>query len=260
MKLMLAQTNPAWGDAKANLKALKSLCKLATNAQVDLLVLPELALTGYNIFDRLDSLAESEDGPISNQVAKFASEYKLHILFGLAQRQSDEILTNSAVLFDDTGKRLTTYHKRQLWDRENDYFTAGKEGCVIDTHLGRLGLMICYDNEFPEIARELAQAGAQIILSPTANMLPNADRQILQVRARAMDNQCFVACVNRSGVEGALHYCGHSLVAGPDGEVLGSLGRDSGVLIVDIDLNRIQESRSHQDYLTDLQKLNGADL
>jgi predicted amidohydrolase len=261
MRLMLAQTNPVWADTAANLDALEDLCRLAVNAKVDLLAMPELAFTGYNIFDCLDSpntLVEPIGGPISSQVTKLAIKYNLHILFGIAERQSNGQLTNSAVLLDDNGNRLATYHKRQLWDRENERFTAGKKHCVVDTRFGRLGLMICYDNEFPEITRELVQAGAEIILSPTANMIPNAERQILQIRARAMDNQCFVACINRSGTEGELYYCGNSLVAGPDGEVVGSLGIDSGTLIVDINLTRINESRANQDYLKDLQTLEGA--
>lgn len=252
MKLMVAQTDPLWAEPTANLEALEPLCRLAVEAKVDLLALPELAFTGYNIFERLDSLAEAIDGPIVTEVAKLASKYNLHLLFGLAERRPSGELSNSAILIDDNGQHLATYDKRYLWDRENEFFTAGKKSCVVDTRFGKLGLMICYDNEFPEVARELAQAGAQIILSPTANMLPNAERQVLQIRARAMDNQCFVACINRSGEEGALHYCGNSIVAGPDGEVLGRLGLAAGTVIVDIDLARIDESRTHQDYLQDL--------
>lgn len=256
---MIAQINPICGETALNLKALESLCRLAAEAKVDLLALPELAFTGYNIFERLDDLAEAIDGPIVTEVARLASEYNLHLLFGLAKRRLSGGLSNSAILIDDNGKHLATYDKRYLWDRENQFFAAGKKSCVIDTRFGKLGLMICYDNEFPEVARELAQAGAQIILSPTANMLPNAERQVLQIRARAMDNQCFVACINRSGVEGTLHYCGNSVVAGPDGEVLGRLGLAAGTVIVDIDLARINESCTHQNYLKDLQQFNGAD-
>jgi len=265
MKLMIAQTNPSWAEPSANLDALESLCRLAVEVKVDLIALPELAFTGYNIFERLDDLAEAIDGPIVTQVAKLANQYNLHVLFGLAERRDSSGLSNVAVLIDDNGQRLATYDKRYLWDREHEFFTAGKKPCVVDTRFGKLGLMICYDNEFPEVARELAQAGAQIILSPTANMLPNAERQVLQVRARAMDNQCFVACVNRSGEEDNLQYCGNSIVAGPDGEVLGRLGLTAGTMIVDIDLARIDESRTHQNYLSDLNLSrldisNGADL
>lgn len=259
MRLMLAQTDPIWADPSANLEALEKLCQLAKHGKADLLAMPELALTGYNIFDSLDTLAEPVNGPISTQVAKLAIKYDLYILFGIAESQSDSQLNNAAVLLNNNGERIATYHKRQLWGRENEHFTAGNQHCVVDTPFGCLGIMICYDNEFPEIARELTQAGAQIILSPTANMLPNAERQILQVRARAMDNQCFVACINRSGVEDELHYCGHSLVAGPDGEVLASLGYDSAISIVSINLARIDESRANQDYLKDLQNLKGDD-
>lgn len=255
MRLMLAQTDPVHADVAANLDALDGLCQQAVAAGAQLLALPELALTGYNVFERLDELAD--EGELIDQVARLAHQYRLHLLFGLAQRQADGRLTNSAVLIDDAGTTLACYHKRQLWDREHQYFTPGDELCVADTRLGRLGLMICYDNEFPEIARALAQAGAEVILSPTANMVPNAERQQLQIRARALDNQRFVACINRAGIEGELHYCGNSLVAGPDGEVLGRLGNDAGVLVVDIEHSRIDESRSHQDYLKDLRALPG---
>ncbi|MBY6027970.1 MULTISPECIES: carbon-nitrogen hydrolase family protein [Halomonas] len=255
MRLMLAQTDPVTGDIAANLSTLEGLCRQAEAAGADLLALPELALTGYNVFDRLDELAD--EGALVDRVASLARQYHLHVLFGLALRQADGRLTNSAVLLDDEGHQLACYHKRQLWDREHRYFAPGDELCVVDTRLGKLGLMICYDNEFPEMARALAQAGAEVILSPTANMVPNADRQQLQIRARAMDNQRFVACINRSGVEDTLHYCGNSLVAGPDGEVLGRLGNDAAVLVVDLDLERIHESRVHQDYLKDLRPLKG---
>ena len=266
MKLMIAQTSPLLAEPTVNLEALESLCRLAVEAEVDLIALPELAFTGYNIFERLDRLAQTIDGPIVTEAARLADKYNLHLLFGLAERQSNDELSNSAILLDDNGQHLATYNKRHLWGRENEFFIAGKKSCVVDTRFGKLGLMICYDNEFPEVARELAQAGAEVILSPTANMLPNAERQVLQIRARAMDNQCFVACINRSGVEDTLHYCGNSIVADPDGEVIGRLGLTAGTMIVDIDLARIDESRTHQNYLKDLRALkdthvvNGADL
>lgn len=257
MRLVIAQTDPVRGEARDNLAALEALCHQAVLAGADLVALPELALTGYNVFEQLETLSDPVGGPLSEQLGRLAAEFGLHLLVGLAERQSDGRLTNSAVLFDDHGQRIATYHKRQLWDREHQYFSAGDELCVVETRLGRLGLMICYDNEFPEIARALAQRGAEVILSPTANMVPNAERQQLQIRTRAMDNQCFVACINRAGIEDQLHYCGNSLVAGPDGEVLGLLGVDPGVLIVDLDLDRIDESRVHQNYLKDLRAIEG---
>lgn len=252
MRLMLAQTAPRWGDVPANLVALEALCRQASAAGADLLALPELALSGYNVFARLDEFAEPEGGPIARRLAELAAEHGLFLVVGLAQRQADGRLTNTAVLIDDHGERLATYHKRQLWDREHAVFAAGDDVCVVDTRLGRLGLMICYDNEFPEMARALARGGAEIILSPTANMMPNAGRQVLQIRARALDNQCFVACINRAGAEAELHYCGNSLIAGPDGEILGQLGAGAGSLMVDLDRGRIAESRALQDYLKDL--------
>ena len=253
MRLCIAQTDPIRGDIRRNLETLDRLCEQAVLAGADLLALPELALTGYNIFAQLDVLAD--DGTLQRQVAELARRHGLFLLFGVAQRHVDGNLRNSAVLIGEDGTTLASYHKRHLWDEEARHFTPGEALCVVETRLGRLGLMICYDNEFPEMARALAQSGAQVILSPTANMLPNAERQILQIRARAIDNQCFVACINRAGREDNLHYCGHSLVAGPDGEVIGQLGTHTGTLMIDIDLQQIAESQRHQHYLKDLRPL-----
>ncbi|MGC3873787.1 carbon-nitrogen hydrolase family protein [Halomonas sp. GXIMD04776] len=252
MKMMLAQTAPARFDVKANLATLKRLCQQAVDSEAELLVLPELAMTGYNIFDQLTTLAEPLDGPLCRAVADYAQRYGLHIIFGLAERDPHGILYNTAILLDDTGAQLGAYRKRQLWGREHQHFRPGDAHCVLDTRLGRIGLMICYDNEFPEIARALARQGAQLIVSPTANMHPNASRQRLQIRARAMDNQCFVACANRAGQEEALHYCGNSLIADPDGEVLGQLGEPSGVLVTPLDFSAIETSQRAQNYLKDL--------
>ncbi|WP_227367768.1 carbon-nitrogen hydrolase family protein [Halomonas sp. M20] len=252
MKMMLAQTAPARFDVKANLATLEMLCRQAIASKVELLVLPELALTGYNIFDRLATFAEPLDGPLCQAVADFARRFGIYIAFGMAERDSQGTLYNTAVMLDDRGTQLGAYRKRQLWDREHEHFRPGDEYCVLDTRLGRIGLMICYDNEFPEISRTLTGQGAQLIVSPTANMHPNASRQRLQIRARAMDNQCFVACANRAGQEDALHYCGNSIIAGPDGEVLGQLGEASGTLIAELDFSAIDTSRQAQDYLKDL--------
>lgn len=252
MRVMIAQTAPVRFDVAANLAALESLCRQAVAAEVDLLVLPELAMTGYNVFDRLETLAEPLDGPLCRAVADQAERFGLHIAFGVAERAPEGALYNTAVLVDDTGARLGAYRKRQLWDREHQHFRPGDAHCVLDTRLGRIGLMICYDNEFPEVSRALARQGAQLIVSPTANMQPNASRQRLQIRARAMDNQCFVACANRAGQEDALVYCGSSLVAGPDGEVLGQLGEAPGTLVASLDFAAINLSRQAQNYLGDL--------
>ncbi|WP_079201564.1 carbon-nitrogen hydrolase family protein [Pseudomonas sp. CC6-YY-74] len=251
MRLMIAQTAPQRAQIPHNLDELEALCLQAKEAQVDLLALPELALTGYLIFDRLDALAESLDGPLLTEAARLARRYGLHLVLGVAEKAADGIY-NSAVLLDDQGTLLGCYRKMQLWADEHGVFTPGETPLVVDTRLGRIGLMICYDNEFPEVSRALAQQGAELIISPTANMEPNAKRQQLQITCRALDNQVFVACINRSGQEDHLQFCGHSLVADPDGEVLVQLVDQPDSAILDLDLSRCQESRKAQDYLRDL--------
>lgn len=251
MRLMIAQTAPQRERIPHNLAELEALCRAAQEARADILALPELALTGYLIFNQLDELAEPRNGPLLTEAARLARHYGLHLVLGFAEKATEGIY-NSAVLLDDMGRQLGCYRKMQLWADEHEVFLPGSEPLVVETRHGRIGLMICYDNEFPEVSRALAQQGAELIISPTANMEPNAQRQQLQVRCRALDNQVFVACVNRSGQEDHLQFCGHSLVAGPDGEVLTQLTQQPGTSILDLDLSRCQESRKAQDYLHDL--------
>lgn len=183
MRLMLAQTDPVTGDIAANLSALEGLCRQAEAAGADLLALPELHSPATTC------LTASMSWPTRERWSIAWRRWHASIICMCCSAwhcaRPDGRLTNSAVLLDDEGHQLACYHKRQLWDREHRYFAPGDELCVVDTRLGKLGLMICYDNEFPEMARALAQAGAEVILSPTANMVPNADRQQLQIRGQS---------------------------------------------------------------------------
>ena len=137
--------------------------------------------------------------------------------------------------------------KSFLWGREQNYFVHGeREYTPVDTSVGRLGLLICYDIEFPEPARALALKDAQIILVPSVWSLPALNRWQIQLPARALDNTVFVAGINNVG-EGA---CGHSKVVQPDGAVLAEASEEKEeILFCDVDFGKIEEVRSRIPYL-----------
>jgi predicted amidohydrolase len=131
-------------------------------------------------------------------------------------------------------------------------FSAGDAALpIVELNGWKLGFLICYDLEFPENARRLALAGAELILVPTANMQPYEYIADVTVRARAIENQCFVAYANYCGHEGELRYCGQSSIAAPDGSRPALAGLDEALIVGDLDRHLIDESRAAYNYLHD---------
>ena len=142
---------------------------------------------------------------------------------------------NSAYVIGADGEDLARYRKVQLFGpRENAIFTHGDQLVVFDYQGIRFGLMICYDVEFPEHTRALARAGATVILTPTANMMPFVTVADIQVPGRALENGVTIVYANYCGSEGDLTYVGDSLICGPDGYPLGRMGKEAGLLSVDL--------------------------
>lgn len=134
---------------------------------------------------------------------------------------------------------------------EQDYYTPSEEGfCVFETALGRIGVVVCFDRHFPESIRSCALQGAELVVIPTANTFGEArDRFEWEVRVAAEQNGLFVAMCNRVGVEEAMHFCGDSLVAGPEGERVAKAGEGEEVLVAEIDLGRVGAVRRERPYL-----------
>jgi predicted amidohydrolase len=159
---------------------------------------------------------------------------------------------NSAALFDAAGRPLLNHRKLHLWgEAERSVFAAGDRLAVARLDGLRVGLLICYDLEFPEAARALALEGADLILTPTA--LPAGTDPIprIVVPARAWENQLYVAYANRCGQEAGLTYLGQSTVAAPDAAILGRAGEGEEMLVADLDRDRLQASRAENPYLAD---------
>jgi predicted amidohydrolase len=257
LKLGIFQAIGTPGDVSANLALLAEKAKQASEQGVALLVLPELFLTGYNIGDAAWKLAEPLDGPSLQAAAQIAQECNLALLFGYAELSQGSVY-NSAVLIDATGEIAANYRKIHLYGSEEQrLFQPGNQWVIHSIAGVTVGVLICYDVEFPEAVRALVQQGAELIAVPTALPAPCAEvPTALEVAktlvpTRALENQVFVAYVNHCGSEEGLDYCGLSCVVGPDGRELVRAGLNEALLIAEINPVKIQQERAVYSYLGD---------
>ena len=252
MRIALAQAAGTPGDVAANLADVERLATRAAGEGAGLVVFPEAFVTGYNIgAQRLRALAEPADGPSTQRVADIARAAGLAILVGYAERDGDAVF-NSAVLVDRDGSTKANHRKLHLWGAlDRDAFAAGDVLTLADLDGVRVGVLVCYDIEFPEAARALAVEGAHLIAVPTALMEPAVEIAEVLPPARALENQVFVAYANRVGDEGELHYVGRSCVAGPTGEVTRAARDVETLLVADVDPGAIEKARSRTHYLAD---------
>jgi predicted amidohydrolase len=239
-------------DVAGNLQRLHQLALEAKGA--DLLVLPEMFLTGYNIgVDAVSVLAEVYNGESAQQIARIAKTTGIAILYGYPERTGDGQIYNAVQLIDANGERLCNYRKTHLFgDLDRSMFSAGTDDFpIVELNGWKLGFLICYDLEFPENTRRLALAGAELILVPTANMTPFDFIADVTVRARAYENQCYVAYANYCGHEGDIQYCGQSSIAAPDGSRIAQAGLDEALIVGELDRQLMLDSRAANRYLID---------
>lgn len=242
-------------DVLQALGRLESFAAEARDLGCTLLVTPEMYLTGYNIGRaEVERLAEPHDGLIATAVARIAREVGIAILFGFPEKVADtNQIFNAAQLVDSTGTRLCTYRKTHLFgDVDDRQFSAGKSrSAVVDLDGWKVAVAICYDIEFPELARACALDGAEILLVPTANMVPYLSVPNRLVPARAEENGVFVAYANYVGTEGDFTYCGLSCICDPAGDDLARAGRGEALLAARLDPARIGQVRQGVTYLQD---------
>ena len=167
-----------------------------------------------------------------------------------------EGIYNTAFALDATGRLLGRHRKAHLFgDLDRALFVAGEHPfTTVDLHGVRIALCICYDVEFPETVRGAALAGAHLVAVPTAQMEPFRFVAEQLVRARAWENQIYVAYVNHDGSEGDLEYVGRSSIVGPDATVLDAAGHGEAVLCAEIDPGAVARARVENPYLTDLRR------
>jgi predicted amidohydrolase len=221
-------------------------------AGADLVVTAEMSTTGYHIGARSHELAEPADGPIAARMSALARKTGVALAYGYPETDGSHVY-NSVQLIDAAGRRLANYRKTHLFGNlDKAWFTPGSEAVVqADLDGVRVGLLICYDVEFPEIVRAHALAGTELLVVPTALMSPYELVADTLVPARAYESQLFVAYANRCDTERELTYCGRSCVVAPTGEVLARAGSGPGLIAADVTRAALVASRLENTHLAD---------
>ncbi|MCX4821710.1 carbon-nitrogen hydrolase family protein [Streptomyces sp. NBC_01142] len=257
LRTALLQSSGRPGSVAENLKVLDEAAGRAAAAGAGLLICPELFLTGYAIGDDLPRLAEPADGPGARSVAETAERHGIAVMYGYPEREGEPggpgRIFNSAQLIGPDGARLANYRKTHLFGCfEQEWFTPGEQ-LVVQAELGgiRIGLMICYDVEFPENVRAHALAGTDLLLVPTAQMHPFQFVPEALVPVRAFESQMYIAYVNRTGPEGEFEFVGLSCLASPDGAVRARAGRGEELVFGEVDPVFLSASREANPYLRD---------
>ena len=223
-RVACCQIAPRVGDLAYNRALCAQAIREAALNGAQLVVLPELAQSGYVFADQTEAmaLAEAVDGPSVAEWQRLAKDLNLVLVAGFCERINASTLANSAVLIDPTGVRAV-YRKAHLWDGEKRVFVAGNAPPpVVQTQLGRIGMVICYDLEFPEWVRLVALQGAQLLCVPTNwpdGGHPAGERpsEVVRVQANAAFNRLFIAASGRCGTERGVPWVGGSVIVDCDG-------------------------------------------
>jgi predicted amidohydrolase len=227
VRVAVHQLAPVVGDLDGNRARALAALDAAADAGARIVVLPELAASGYVFHDADEAraLAEPPDGPTVTGWAERAAAHDVVVVGGFAEDGGDGRLYNSAALVDPGGVRAV-YRKVHLWDREQLVFTPGDEPpAVVDTTYGRIGVLVCYDLEFPEWSRAVALRGAELLCVPTnwpREPRPDGERpmEVLRAMVTAATNRMAVAVCDRCGDERGTSWVAGSAIAGPDGWLL----------------------------------------
>lgn len=250
MKIELAQVAGIEGDLDGNLtKALERIN--AAQSNTDIIVFPETHLTGFAERDAATSRAISNNDPVFHTLQLAAKRQDLAIVLGFLEQDDGAGCFNTNVLITPEDGPILHYRKTHLWTDERNLVTPGDCLSCIKWRDRHIGLMICYDLEFPETARALASLGAELIVITNGNMDPYGPVHFHLARARAIENQCFVAMTNRCGTGAGYTFAGGSAVFAPDGECLAYLDRDEGVVQTTLNFSLGHRARRHYDYQKD---------
>ena len=252
-------------DKEANLKKATSMITDSANKNADFIVLPEMFNCPYSN-DKFIEYGENEDESITlKAISELAGENNVYILAGSIPEYENDNLYNTSYLFDRTGTVIAKHRKTHLFDidvkdkitfKESDVLTAGDNVTVAETEFSKVGIGICYDVRFPELARLMVEDGALILFYPGAfNMTTGPAHWELLFRSRALDNQAFcVGVAPALNMDASYHSYGHSIVTNPWGEVISQADEKEDIIFCEIDLSEIKKVREELPLLKNKRK------
>jgi predicted amidohydrolase len=237
MKIALVSLNQKWEDKYSNLASCETLIRKASAFQPDLIVFPEMTLTGFSMNTR--ETAEMADTSQSVEAFRvLAKDFGVGLIIGVVFNR-DKKSGNCAIFINRTGEVLATYQKIHpfSFSGEDEFFDAGHEISQVNFESLSIGLTICYDLRFPELYSALA-VGSDLIVNIANWPAIRLEHWVTLLKARAIENQIFIVGVNRSGKDDkGLEYVKSSMIIKPNGDMLGPLHSDEEIDIFDIDIN-----------------------
>ena len=226
-----------------------------TGAKPDLVVLPELFQSGYNVGGLLAKRAEVRDGPFFHTIAQIAKRFGTTILYGYPEKDGTD-LYNAAQCIDAKGNSLGHHRKLLLPPGfECDHFSPGSTSAAFELQGVRIATLICYDMEFPESLRHVAVEGADLVVVPTALSAEWGVVADCVAPARAFENGVYLAYANYCGHENGTAYFGGSCIVGPNGTALARAGQKPQLLLADVDPKSVLAAQTRLPYLKDRSRL-----
>jgi predicted amidohydrolase len=244
LKISLAQIDIKLGQPQENLATVRRFAEQAVEQGSDMMVLPELWSTGYDLENAADYATGLDDGVFA-ETAVIARQYNLSIIGSCLSTLGDRKFGNTTVFFNKDGTILADYSKVHLFRLmdEHQFLTAGEKLSIAETSWGKMGLAICYDLRFPELFRQYALTDCVLTLLPAEWPHPRLEHWRTLIRARAIENQMYIVACNRVGQSKGTEFCGHSCVVDPWGELLVEGDENETLLTVEIDLDRVTAVR-----------------
>jgi len=249
MKIALLQYNPVWEDKEVNKKKILSFINNIDG--VELFVFPEMTLTGFTM--KSNEMSETIHGESFRFFSKIALEKSTNIFAGIIERRNNRIY-NTLIHLKPDGNLVKLYRKVHpfSYSGENEHFNAGSKPAITKIRKWNIGLSICYDLRFPELYRKYGKKRSHLIVNIANWPDTRIEHWRTLLKARAIENQCYVAGVNRVGDDPKLHYIGFSSVFDPMGKELLAVENEEKVILIDIDKNYVREVREKFPFLEDI--------
>ena len=245
---------PTLTDKMQNVRTAGIYLEKIKDEKPDFVILPEMFCCPYQT-QNFPVYAEEEGGPVWQQLSEYANQYGTYLIGGsMPEKDAEGKVYNTSYIFDRQGKQIGKHRKVHLFDidvtggqtfKESDTLTAGDHDTVFDTEFGRMGVILCFDIRFPELARMMVNDGAKAIFVPAAfNMTTGPAHWELSFRTRALDNQIYmIGCAPMRDESAGYISWGHSIVTDPWGRVIDMLDEKEGVLLTELDLDYEEQVR-----------------
>lgn len=253
MKLGLIQFTPDWENVEENILKVEELI-VSSKTKYDLLILPEMSLTGFTM--ESEKFAEEIDGTGTKYFINLSSRLKTNIFAGIIERDGKDIF-NSLVHFDELGLIKARYRKIHPFGfaKEDKFYSPGNETVVTEIDHVKFGLSVCYDLRFPELYRLYAKQRVDVLIDIANWPIPRIEHWKVLLKARAIENQCFMVGVNRVGSDPFSNYNGCSAVFDPMGNEIVSVENDEKIIECEINLDLVNETRNKLPFLQDIRLL-----